>query len=147
MLLDKTFWFIIYDLYSICLSTYFKKQWIYTNMHSKFLLIFYLFFLFTFLTKSISAIFSSFIRSLFTEKNSFRTVRNSGSKACRKCGPDPAKPGQVRNTKPDIPWDEQFHHINRTSATTASASILAHMRWMMCTLHQAERVYDKSGGR
>ena len=79
-------------------------------------------------------------------------VKNSGFKVC---GTDSAcemnssriQIKQVRNIRSIISWDQQFRHINRISATTTNASILAHMRQLMCTLHLAERVYNKFSER
>ena len=50
---------------------------------------------------------------------------------------------QIRNIKSIIQWNKQFRYINKINATTIIASIFAHMRWMMCTLHQTKRVYNK----
>ena len=50
---------------------------------------------------------------------------------------------QIRNIKSIISWNQQFRHINRINATTISASIFAHMRQLICTLHLAKRVYNK----
>ena len=76
-------------------------------------------------------------------------VRNSKFKICETnfvCEMNSSKIQikQIRNIKSIISWNQQFRHINKINATTIIASILAHMRQLMCTLHLTERVYNKS---